>query len=319
MTCDAYVVESSSTEDVAFQERTDYWSELVNSYHCRMGYQFAYPEGFGGRSVRLRSVNYQLAGWHAAEERLHRTAQQIRYDPDEHYRFALPIGGELLVRQNGRQAAMRVGTGALFTMNAPFEIWHDSACRGLIMTIPGREIDRRLNRAAPVAAPVDLRRGLGRVVHDLIIGLIEERDTVTPCQFDAVCDRLAELLCMLVTGDDRPDSPDHLVDVAEAVRRYVREHSARPDLSGRTVADALGWSLRQVQLSLQLAGTTPRDLIREERLRLVRERLQNPAYQDWTITRHAHAAGFSSGSALSIAFRKRYGVAPREIRHEKPR
>ena len=103
------------------------------------------------------------------------------------------------------------------------------------------------------------------------------------------------------------------------VRRYVREHAADPDLTGAVMARALGWSLRQVQVALQRVGTTPRELIREERLRMVRERLQTPAYQHLSITDLAYASGFSSGSALSNAFRHRFGVSPREMRHEASR
>lgn len=98
------------------------------------------------------------------------------------------------------------------------------------------------------------------------------------------------------------------------VRRYVRDHVADPHLTGTAVAHALGWSLRQIQLALQKAGTTPRELIREERLRLVRDRLLCAECDHMTITDLAYSVGFSSASALSTAFRRRYGVSPREMR-----
>jgi AraC-like DNA-binding protein len=63
---------------------------------------------------------------------------------------------------------------------------------------------------------------------------------------------------------------------------------------------------------MQQAGTTPRDLIREERLALVHERLRSPAHL--VIGELAHSCGFSSNSVLSAAFRQRYGVSPREFR-----
>lgn len=61
-------------------------------------------------------------------------------------------------------------------------------------------------------------------------------------------------------------------------------------------------------------GTTPRELIREERLRLVRDRLLCAECEHMTITDLAYSAGFSSASALSTAFRRRYGASPREMR-----
>lgn len=136
----------------------------------------------------------------------------------------------------------------------------------------------------------------------MLTGLHEEREHLTDPEFNAVSDRVVELVCMLTAGDDRPDAPGQLGEVEAMVRRYVRDHVADPHLTGTAVAHALGWSLRQIQLALQKAGTTPRELIREERLRLVRDRLLCAECDHMTITDLAYSVGFSSASALSTAF-----------------
>ncbi|MFG2005553.1 AraC family transcriptional regulator [Spirillospora sp. NPDC048911] len=270
----------------------------------------------GSWSIRQRTGTYQLVEFWSEEIKYARTARQVREDPDEDYRFLLPLTGGLVVRQDGREARLTPGSGSLITLGTPFELLQRTSTRAFIMTIPAREVDGPLNLPAPLAAGLDLSSGMGRVVTDMVLGAARERNNLGRVQFDALSDRIVELLCMLVVGDDRPEAPGHLVEVEALVRRYVRAHAADPDLSGVTMARDLGWSVRQVQLALQRAGTTPRELIREERLRLVRERLQNPAYRHMTITELAHASGFSSVSALSGGFRQRYGVSPREMRYE---
>jgi AraC-like DNA-binding protein len=267
-----------------------------------------------------------------------RTAGQARRERTDAYRLLLPLDGELTLAQDGREARLRPGTGGLVTLAEPFRIGivaghgpaagngpgaprlRDAGRRGaparaFVMTIPGREMDRRLRRPSPVATRLDLSTGLGRVVADMVRAVGEERRALSAAQFDAACDRITELLCVIVAGRQRPAAPGHLAEVEAVVRRYVREHATEPGLTGAAVAQDLGWSLRQVQLALQHAGTTPRELIREERLRLVRDRLRNPQDRDVTITDIAHATGFSSASALSTAFRRRFGVSPRELRH----
>ncbi|MGI5326393.1 helix-turn-helix domain-containing protein [Actinomadura nitritigenes] len=260
-----------------------------------------------------------------------RTAGQARRERADGYRFLLPLDGELTLVQAGREARLRPGTGGLVTLAEPFRIGiasghgpaarprdgsrRDGSARAFVMTIPAREMDRRLRRPSPVATGLDLSAGLGRVVADMVRAVGEERRALSAAQFDAACDRITELLCVIVAGGQRPAAPGHLAEVEAVVRRYVREHATEPGLTGAAVAQDLGWSLRQVQLALQHAGTTPRELIREERLRLVRDRLRNPQDRDVTITDLAHAAGFSSASALSTAFRRRFGVSPRELRH----
>ena len=117
---------------------------------------------------------------------------------------------------------------------------HDASVRGIIFSIPAREIDGPLNRKSPLATGIDLTTGLGRVVGAMIESLSAERDSLTTTEFDAVSDRIVELLCMIAVGDDRPDSAGHLTEVEAMVRRYVREHAADPALTGTSMARALG-------------------------------------------------------------------------------
>ncbi|MEE1794487.1 AraC family transcriptional regulator [Streptomyces sp. BE308] len=319
MASETYVVHASTTRDVALRERTDFWSEHVTSCQSRMGYGYPRTDDFHAGTIRQFTDTHQLVMFWSDTITYTRTAGQARHAPDEDYRLLLPVTGEMVMRQGDQELRLVPGAGCLVTFATPFELRQDVSARALIMSIAAQEVNGRLNRSSPLTAAIDLASGLGRVVGDMLTGLHEERDTLTTGQFDAVSDRLVELLCMLAAGDDRPTAPGHLTDVETMVRRYIREHAADPGMTGITVAQALGWSLRQVQLALQHSGTTPRELIREERLRLVRDRLAAPAYRHMTITELAYASGFSSSSALSTAFRQRFGVCPREVRHAGPR
>ncbi|MCF6523642.1 AraC family transcriptional regulator [Streptomyces sp. JJ36] len=308
-------MESLSTGSVAPRERAEYWREHIGDYQSRMDYRYARNDDFHGSTVRQHTGAYQLVRFWSDEITYTRTTRHVRQDPDEDYRLLLPLQGSLTLRQDGQEARLEPRTAGLVTFGAPFECLQEAGTRAFILTIPAREIDEPLNRKSPLATGLDLSRGLGRVVGTMLGGLYEERDELSDAEFDAVSDRVAELLCMLAVGDDRPDAPGQLAEVEALVRRFVRAHAADPGLTGASTARALGWSLRQVQLALQRVGTTPRELIREERLRLVRERLQCRAYDHLSVTDLAHASGFSSASALSTAFRRRYGVSPRDMRH----
>jgi len=311
----SYVVESRTTGEVDPRRRTDFWSEHIGSYAPRMGFRYSRTDNFLGETVRQYSEAYHLVRVRSDEIEYSRSARQIRENPDENYRLLLPLAGEIVVRQDDRETRLSPGTGTLISFGTPFECLQDAAAQAFVLTIPARELDGPLNRKSPLATRIDLSRGLGRVVNSMVNDLHAERDHLTDPQFNAVSDRVVELLCMLASADDRPDVSGHLTDVETMVRRYVREHAPDSTLTGTSMAHALGWSLRQIQLALQRVGTTPRDLIREERLRLVRERLRCGDCEHLTITDLAYASGFSSASALSTAFRQRYGVSPREMRH----
>ncbi|MFE3327021.1 helix-turn-helix domain-containing protein [Streptomyces sp. NPDC059176] len=303
-----------TTARVEPRERADSWSEQVGFHHTRLDFRYARPDSFSGEMTSQRSDTYDLITWRSDRVEYARTPRLVRQAPAPDYRFVFPLAGELTLRQNDRQIRVTPGSGRLLTLDAPFELLHDPLLRGVILSIPACEIEGPLNRKSPLATGVDLSTGLGRVLHGMLVGLHDERTRLDAAQFDAVTDRAVELLCMLAAGDDRPDVPDHLAEVEAVVRRYARDHAADPGLTGTSMARGLGWSLRQIQLALQRAGTTPRELIREERLRVVRDRLQRPEYAHMTISELACAMGFSSASALSTAFRQRFGTSPRELR-----
>ncbi|MBO2455247.1 AraC family transcriptional regulator [Actinomadura barringtoniae] len=311
-----YVVESSSTADVSAADRAEFWREHIADYQTRLAHVYERTDDFRGETVRQRTASFQLVEFASEPITYARTARQISADGDEDYRFLMPVQGGARIRQGGEDVLLSRGAGGLLAFGVPFEAAQTTSTKAYILTIPASEVNGPLNRSAPLSLGVDLTTGLGRVLAQMTLGLADERDRLTAMQFDAICVRLAELLCMLAVGDDRPTASGHLAEVEMMVRRYVRGHAADLELTGATVARELGWSLRQVQLALQQAGTTPRELIKEERLRLVRVRLNDPRFVHMTISELAHASGFTSASVLSTAFRQRYGVSPRELRHE---
>ncbi|WP_227997639.1 helix-turn-helix transcriptional regulator [Nocardia australiensis] len=308
------IAESATTREVAPRERADYWSELINSYQRQLGYAFARPADFYGRTTVRRTSNYQIVRWHSEAVTYYRTPGQVRGDSDDDYRLLLPVSGHMALWQRDQHAVLLPGVGCLVTLDQPSAFAVADGTVGLFMTIPRREVDHRLDRAGRPGWPMDLSAGLGRVAVDLAAGLFAEGGNLSTHQFDVVSDRLVELLCMHVVGD-LPTESGHLADVEAAVRRYVRAHVEDPDLSGAVVAHASGWSLRQVQLALRSTGTTPSRLIKEERLQVAYARLRSPAYSGWSITEIALRLGFGSVSAFSTAVRQRFGASPRDIRH----
>lgn len=311
----AVFVQDATTRVVAPHERADYWSELINSYHRRLGYTFPRGSDFEGRTTLRRTHDYQLIGWESDAVTYYRSAGHVQGDSDDDFRLLLPTAGQVDLFQAGQHARLPSGVGCLVTIDRPFAFSLGDGSRGLLMTIPRREIDHRLGHTPELpVTPADLTAGLGRVVADLAAGLFAQGGDLTRHQFDTASTHLVELLCMHIIGD-QPTGPGHLADVEAAVRHYVRTHAGDPDLTGATIARALGWSLRQIQLAFQHAGTTPSELIKEERLQLAYSRLRSPVYRDWTIADVAMGLGFSSASAFSTAFRRRFDVSPRDVRH----
>ncbi|WP_280368249.1 helix-turn-helix transcriptional regulator, partial [Nocardia wallacei] len=170
---------------------------------------------------------------------------------------------------------------------------------------------------APRRTVLDLTSGLGRVTGSLIRSVHAEQARLGDQEFDGLCDRIGELLCMLALGDLRPQR-GQLDETVATVRRYVRETVGFGDVRLPAVARALGWSPRQLRAVLQQAGTTYRDLRREEALRVARDIMERPGPPSISITEIAARSGFTA-TWFSAAFKARYGETPREFRQRRTR
>jgi len=178
--------------------------------------------------------------------------------------------------------------------------------------IPTDAVHRRTATRESLA--FDGTAGLGRVIRRMVLTLQEEREQLTGAAFDVACDQLLDLVGLAAEGAVDSAPPAQRAEVEAQIRRYVRRHAADSGLTVAGVARALGWSTRYIQDVLQAAGTTSRDLIRTERLRAARTRLTSPDWRHRSITQIAYACGFTSHSSFATAYRREFGLTPRETR-----
>ncbi|MEV6231274.1 AraC family transcriptional regulator [Saccharopolyspora shandongensis] len=311
---DAATVDTT-TEDMPRADQLEYWGEVISSFHCTLSSRVVRPNDFQGRTTCQRTQSYQLVSWGASTPQwLQRTKRHVHADPDERYRFVICTRGSLLLRQAGNQRTLTAGTGALFTMNTPFTVGVGPCHKGIVLTMPQLEIDHRLGRGALLNPATDLAHGLGRLIYTSLATLQTERDTLTATQFDRASQHLTDLVCLFLLGDTQPPT-SHAREIETQIRQHIRANAWDPGLNTESIAQALGWSARQIQAVFQRTGTTPSELIRQERLHHAQLQLENPANVRKTITQIAYESGFNSAHTFTKAFRQYFGHTPKDHRN----
>ena len=102
-------------------------------------------------------------------------------------------------------------------------------------------------------------------------------------------------------------------DVVNRVRRHIIEDLASGTLSKQLVADKMHMSARNLQLKLAGEGTTFQDTLDTTRRNLATGYMQQ---SQLSITEIAYLLGFSDASNFTRAFRRWYGLSPRDYRLE---
>ncbi|MBB5918580.1 AraC-like DNA-binding protein [Nocardia transvalensis] len=291
------------------------WTELTNTF-VPMDHRIGDPDHWNSSLTVQQTTTYSLLRWDEPGDRIgYRTPSHVRRAPaDSFYWLVLPERVPFTVGWNGDGVASAAPGGAIL-------MGLDQACRmrpgpaAIAMQLPRTEIDHAVPADGPRRLVLNLETGLGSIVRTMLQSVHAEKSQLSDRDFNAVCDRISELLCMLALGDLGPQS-GHGEETVAAVRRYVRDTLGAGDLRLPAVAQALGWSPRQLRVTLQQAGTTYRDLRREEALRLARDTLERPGPQGLSITEVAARCGFTP-TWFSAAFKARYGETPRDFRRRR--
>lgn len=303
-----YEILRTSTGDVPPADRAAFWVDHVRANHGLLDARFGARPAFRGGTVRQRGGGYQLVDFWSDGIAYARGVRQLARDPDEIARVVVPLRGRLAVSVGDDEAWLAPGVCGLLPAGAPFVVAHDDAVRGLVLSLPGRSLPARGR------SQLSLRSGPGAVLGGMLRSLAAERHAFDRTTFGVVCAHVEELLVHLVARDEPVGS---LALIERAFRDHVEAHADDPGLTGTRAAAALGWSLRQVQVALQQAGTTPRDVIRDVRLRHAHRRLSDPTLSHLDVTAVALASGFRSVRTFGDAFRDRYGSSPGQVGRER--
>ena len=102
-------------------------------------------------------------------------------------------------------------------------------------------------------------------------------------------------------------------DIVNRVRRYIIADLASGTLSKQAVADKMHMSPRNLQLKLAAEDTTFQDILDSTRQSLATGYMQQ---SHLAITEIAYLLGFSDASNFTRAFRRWFGVSPRNYRIE---
>ena len=287
------------------------WAELINTF-VPMGHRIHHLGEWTSRLTAQQTRTYSLLRWDEPDGRVSfRTPGHVRREPAAgFYWLVLPQQGSFVVGRDNDVIAAPPGHAMLF--GADQVCWIRPGASALALQLPRVEVDHAVAADGPRRTALNLDTGLGRVTQTLIRSVHAERAELDDREFDVACDRISELLCMLAVGDNQPPRA-HPDETVEAVRRHVRACIGADDVRLPSVAHALGWSPRQLRTALQRAGTSYRDVRREEALRVGRELLKNSRAQDMTITDIAARTSLTP-NWFSAAFKVRYGMSPREFR-----
>lgn len=296
--------------------RLESWRDWVRRRFVPLEIEIPSNEGFHAVACFVPMGRAELSLIAAAPQRVAHPQHLVRRSDDTRFYVLSQTAGRARIMQDGRTVELSSGGWTLVDTRRPYAFDFPGDFAQLVMAIPRGQAPT-LERCAARLTAVDLCTALplGPLVATTLRHLTLNTPGLGVQARDLLAESLVGLVCAAVTdacGD--AGASDSAMLQLERVRAYVLERLRDPELSVCRVASDLGLSIRYVHKLFEREGTSLCRFVREQRLQGCRRDLLSERRRGQSVTEIAFSWGFNNLSHFSALFKRRFGVAPRELR-----
>lgn len=295
------------------------WETFVNRHVCAFTYRTQASSTFTveARARSLRGFSLARLVTTAGAAQLHRVDGDIARDNRAAYAFYLPMRGYQEIQQFNRVQRCSEDSLIIVSTSEPFLQLKPGDNDTICLLVGSDFVDRRALHVEDLCArAVPASSGLPRLFRDSLIALERESCNMRDDQFLNAVHAISEL-GILAAGNREDLAADsksiRACNLANA-KRIIRRRLTEPTLTLLDIATECGLSLRYLHKLFQEDGRSMNEYLMSERLQYARNLLQR-ASANATVTDICFASGFSNASQFSTAFRRAFGVCPREVLH----
>jgi AraC-like DNA-binding protein len=245
-----------------------------------------------------------------------RGSLEIGRDSRNSYVIYVSLRGSIELAQFGRKQVY--DPYSIVLLSASDRLSHtkfgdnDTAC----LVLPREFVDQRVIRGEDLCArPSGPSVGIRHLFADTLLTFQKDAPTMTDNEFSTATRLVGELGLLAIAGSREVMSHLRSVRISNLarVKRVMRNQFDDPSLTLSNVARACGLSLRYLHDLFRDDGRTAREYLIGERLQQARRMLEASSDSCVTVTSVSMACGFSNPSQFSTAFRRAFGVCPRDV------
>lgn len=308
---------SFSTENVPTHQAFAFWHDLVCAHFIRLECASPRRGNFSGH------INFQSFGdldislMQADEMHVRRNRKTIGLSGEEF--FIIPIQGSSRTfgEQDGREFNLRPGDFAIFDSTRPYRASLLSRWQHCLLRVPRTLLKQKLGSIESLTGiriPGD--RGMGRIASVFLRSLPDELEHVDHSTGLRLSGTAVDLIAMAVAENFglRPELSSTRTAHKMRAMNFVEANLMREDLSVAMLAKGLKLSPRYLNYLFENEELSLGRYISNWRLEQCRTALADTRSRGQTIAELAYQSGFSDMSHFSRAFRRRFGLSPREYR-----
>lgn len=303
------------TERAPWPSQTvDRWQHLTASAFARAEIIPA-AQNFVGRMRTQRVGSTDISQVEVGRHRVNRSAEHVRNFQEHSLIVGLQLGGNALIIQDGRSAALSPGDIAFYTTASPYSIIADDqmVCMGVklppaLLTVQDGLIEKVTARC--LSPDNTLKKALVEILRTAI----GPDSTLSEATYPLTARMLGDMVSVMCVNEAEllglVDVPQSDEDVIAEVLAYSHTNLANPDLSAAEIAAACHVSVRTLYRLLAGKGIKLSAWIRAQRLEKCRYSLSDPQLAQLPVSQIGARWGFTNPAHFSTLFREQFGMPP---------
>ncbi|HTV69863.1 MAG TPA: helix-turn-helix domain-containing protein [Rhizobiaceae bacterium] len=304
-----------STDSLPEKSRYAAWRDAICDVYVHVDVKATDPDRYRGFIREAKFGEVVLTDILLSEQRIRRNGQHISKLDKECYYLQLIHKGNISVVQRGETHRSNAARGAIFSAAEPYELYGHGEVRSFYLELPRDEFAQRFPRErVPVSALINTTQGLGRIATEFCATLASEGSKLDEDVRAGLGNQLMDMLAftMLTAEGDMPAAEGAVKKARlRSVQQWMEGHLGDPNLSLEKVATRNGMSLRYLHLLFEECEMSASEWIWNRRLQLAYDCIAR--CDGRSITTIAFDNGFNSSAHFSTMFRRKYGIAPRDI------
>jgi AraC family transcriptional activator of tynA and feaB len=307
-----------STAGVPAGRRTSYWNELYASHFAQATFDPVSRDNFEAelRTGTLGTLSFARVSYNAAN--VERTRSHIDRTRQRFFSFVLHLRGRGMFTHYGHNSLLDEGDFVLSDNAEPHHLALEGPADVIILRTPPELLKSYLpspERLCGLRLPS--HEGVTSTAAAMIRSLVDQvAHGLSPRFSQMVVRHVLEIMSTsyaMVFDEGVTDcsvSGNRLVQA----RRFIESHLNEPGLTPTSVARALQVSPRYLRMLFAAERETVSAYILRRRLEECARQLASSLRRGQTITEIAFAGGFNATPHFARAFRRQYGMTPRQYR-----
>jgi AraC family transcriptional regulator, positive regulator of tynA and feaB len=306
-----------STEDIPGWCRHEWLREVIGREYANVDITpprsqrlFNEMTIYSGESIRLSIINSNSIT-------IKRLPQEPSLISQDAYFGVILLTGEYLLEQNNREVFLKPGDMTIYDATRPHRIYCPGSFSKLIISIPRKLMQDRLAGVEHCTAlHIKSEQGAGNVASQFIQSMAKEAGRVSPVTFDAISESSLDLFTLAVNSV-RPQN--HNLSRSRSlslfrIKEFIARNITDPLLDTAAIEAGTGLTARYINELFHLEDMSLMRYVWDTRLTHCHKTLCNAEHFSYRVSEVALQWGFNDLSHFSRAFKKKFGVTPRDVR-----